>query len=325
MKISNIRFHNNIQILPKALNSSFRGLNNDVFIKSANNRRNKNDTDYGQSYNSFIQWLEDKYTYLKEINFKGKLIGSGFEGVVYEINGTDNWVMKESKRSSLIPYPVSKMEILEIPDDFPSLNIGQPIAKVTMPKNSVFSYTFYVLKRQKGQSLGVAPDELNINDFTVNKHLNSLKLLASAPQSTYDKLINDVVKISQNGYEIDCGNSNNFMFDSDNQSVNFVDVNKYEKDVKKTNQLGNVLYSLLDTSFESLMRDSKECNNTLEQRKYLISQICEKYFRAMKANGLMFNLDFLFINLLNTSILNDILSGDTELKKVEILIKLGLM
>ena len=330
MKISPIAFSNRLILPQNKTNLSFRGLDSDVFIKSSDNLKNKKNSEYDQSFNSFLNWIDNTYGDLKDKNFKGKLIGSGFEGVVYQMNGTDNWVMKESKRSAFIPGAVDKMEIIEITDEFPTLNIGQPIAKVTLPKAAQFSYTFYVLKKQRGKSLGVAPDEFKeINTNNLQRHLNSLKVLASAPQSTYEKLIQDVTEISEKGYEIDCGNPNNILFNVANQSINFVDINKFDvsnnKNSTKNSQLGNVLYALLDTEFEKVLRENPTDDETIQLRKKYISQICEKYFYAMKQQGAVFHLEYFFTILLNSSILDDILNAKTELDKVETLIKNGLM
>lgn len=304
-------------------------LSSDVFVRSVPSFKSQDNSNDDLSFESFNDWVL-KTNYLHKVeenpeNAKGLLLGAGFEGAVYEIPDTDNWVIKEHKRSSIIPLKSEKPTIVKIDDIIPNMNVGQTIATLRIPCGKNYSYAYYIRKRQTGHTLGVDPKDINyVHSYNINGHLASLKLLAQAPQSTFDKLIADLSKIYDSGYEVDCSNLNNFLFDDKNNSINFVDIN--DKHKNQGNQFGDVLYSLLDTefysSFDENIAEEKEAKEL--SLKYCDS-IVNKFLAAMKNNNSKFVFSPYFERLLSTDLLSTNLSGVTAEERLSNLKKNGLI
>ena len=300
----------------------------DTFVRTTTSfSSNKNQKDF--SFESFSDWAETSL-YLQSIDAdhskaKGKVLGSGFEGVVYEIPGTDRWVLKEYKRSSIIPLKSDKTSLVKIEDIIPDMNVGQSIACLKFPCGPNYSYYYYVRKRQNGITLGVDPKDVDrIHSYNLEGHTASLKLLSDAPQLTYDKLISDLNRIYDAGYEVDCSNLNNFLFDSENNSINFVDIN--DKHKNPGNQLADVLYSLLDTAFYRTFKDEDPEEKSAKSISLKYSkEIVTKFFAAMKKQNMKFVNSKYLDSLVSTDLLDETLGAKTSEEKINRLIQENLL
>lgn len=319
------------QLAIKKLKSNFLPRKNvtygsDFFIKNPSFLGYKNITDE-KSYESFINWSNQTnfLSQVREIDERtGEILGYGFEGTTFGIPGTDNWVLKKYNRGNFVAIGNNEAKIIEIKDFSPKLNVGQTISRIEIPAGNKYSYIYYILKRQSGKSIGVplyAAED--ISDINIKSHLEALRTLAAAPQETFDKCIKDIEYITQQGYEFDCGNPYNFMFDRKKQAINFVDINDKLKD--NNTQYGDVLYALLDGKF-AINFNASDCDiETKETAKTLSYTIINKYVTAMKKANAKFSEGKFFTELLETDMLNNLLKSPSKEKKMTRLREMGLM
>lgn len=318
MKINSIFpvYSQNINRNPFVKTSQFV-LQSDVFTKSLNFCGNSvKNTD--KSYSALEKWAgeTDFLSKVEEIDHKtGKILGSGFEGTTYGIPETDNWVLKKYKRGNFVAIPLEKANLIEIDDIAPKLNIGQAVARVEIPAGSRYSYVYYVLKRQDGDSIGVPLSSAdNLNERNINTHLKTLEQLANAPQETFDKCIKDIQYVTSQGYEFDAGNPYNFMFDSTKQHINFVDINDRHRD--DSTQFGDVLYALLDGKFAQTLNNS-DCDDAIKEKSTIFSnQIIEKFLYAMESNSVKFKGGRYFPQLLDSNALDNVLNSKNKDERV---------
>ena len=327
MKINSI-MPLNIPSLNK--NSMFKSkqiaLQSDTFIKTQSFKGNKTQNS-DKSFEALQTWSSntDFLSKVQEIDEKtGKILGGGFEGTTYEIPQTDNWVLKKYNRGNFVPIQNEKAKLSEIKDISPLLNIGQTIARVEIPAGKNYSYVYYVLKRQTGKSIGVPLSSADyINESNINTHLMSLEQLANAPQTTFDKCVKDIQYVTEQGYEFDAGNPYNFMFDSEKQHINFVDINDRLRD--KSTQYGDVLYALLDGKFRETF-DNSDCDENIKHSAEMYSNhIIEKFFTAMKKNNAKFSDGRYFAQLINSNAFDGVLKTSSLEERVNELKDRGLI
>ncbi len=308
----------------------------DVFIKSpsfgSNIKVNENN-----SFEEFEKWAEETDFYSKAqkiIDETGEILGSGFEGITYSIPNNDKWVIKQYKRTHLVPGNYKEPKITQLVDNCPKLNIGQPIAQVILPMGGRYGNSFLVMKRQSGNSYGVEQSKRDyMFESSIEKHLSSLKQLSEFPQESFDKCIKDIEYITKQGYVLDCCNPYNFMIDDEKQSINFVDVSQrtnsskieYEEvlhsllgdsfepdsidNVDEINcdetQYGEVLYALLDGPFG--INFANKFPDYDEKKKEAIKYseiITKKFINAMASNNVNFTNGPLFEEIIKSGILD---------------------
>ena len=268
------------------------------------------------SFEKFSQWAQQS-GYLSSVqdnaeNAKGQLLGYGFEGAVFEIPNCKNWVLKEYHRSRILPIKRDKAGIRQIEDIIPYMNIGQTIASLEIPSGPNYSCVYYIRKRHEGVEIGVKPGSSDsISNQDVKQYIDSLKLISEAPQAAYDRLIKEINDIYEAGYELDCSNSNNFLYDINEQQINIIDVNDRRK--SENNQFGDVLSALLNTDFYSNLLVTPEYNSLQARIKEYSSKIISKFLNAMKKANLKFNDGYYFNKLLATDLFDTYLkSGSGE-------------
>lgn len=301
-----------------------RSLSSDVFVRNTSFSGNRNDYN---SYDKFSKWANDT-DFLDKVDdivsYKAKILGSGFEGITYEIPNTDKWIIKRFKRGDFIPNALESSKYTQITDISPKLNIGQSIARVETPAGPKYSNVYYVLKKQSGNSIGVAySDSCNVCDLYTNSHIKSLKLLADSPQSTFDKCIENIDYVNSLGYEFDCSNPHNFMYDVKSKQINFVDINDLKQN--ENNQFGEVLYALLDGNYGIEFSKSDSDIKKKNEVEMLSSEIIKKFFNAMKKHNFKFENGIFFNILLNSTILDNVLGTSVLSDKMHILEQSDLM
>lgn len=290
------------------LNSTkkYNCLYSDVFIKTSPSFKSNIELD-DQSYNAFVSWANST-DFLNSIsndiqNLKGQLIGEGAEGYIYEVPGTDSWVLKEAKNTFLLSYTEKKATTEPARDIIPSMNIGQKIGRIFVPYNENQAQVFDIMKKQTGIPLGIGNEYRGIpTEKSINTHLKTLKILSEAPQSTYDKLISDIKQVHKEGYLFDSYNPNNFLYNQARQSINFVDIgNNFHRN---ESQFGDILYALLDTTFyQSLNNDKPNEQAAIETSQEYAKNIVNKYIKSMQKEKVEFDYTDLFIKLTKTDLL----------------------
>lgn len=329
MKISPYRHIFNLNANIKNSTGYQSTLRRDVFIKRVSFCSNSIDEKSrdDKSYSEFEKWSKetDFVGHIQEIVDKtGKILGRGFEGTTYEIPDNKKWVIKEYKKGSFIPRQNSDSIISEFEDISPNLNIGQVIARIEIPLGSRYSQIYYILKRQTGSSYGVSYEfSDSISNNLAKIHIKSLELLSKCPESTFEKCIKDIEYITRQGYEIDCCNPSNIMLDSDDKSINFVDIN--DKLKGNNTQFGNVLYALLDGNFGINFAQSGYSEELQKKSQELSDKIIQKFFKAMNRAGAKFTSGKYFDKLIESNLLDKILNADSVDEKYNSLRAKGLM
>ena len=262
-----------------------------------------------KSAEEFIRWSQ-RNGFVSRPSVTGRLLGRGEEANIYTIDGTDNWVIKQYKRSEIVPAGITKPVVEPLPDISPKLNIGQAVAKVEIPLNRQFATNYFVLKKQVGFPVGL-PVQMADNDAKDNqlRHARVLKVLAEAPQETYDKLIQDVAYINKQGLKIKAGNPSNILFDAEKQQFNFIDVNDKKQPNESGNQFGEVLYSILGGKYGVNYMDNHYLEPESDKVRNSTSKIVSKYFDAMKYNGEKFTTGKYFNRLIQSKLLEDNVFG----------------
>ena len=262
-----------------------------------------NDSSDSKSFENFKRWANETnfLSNTKQIlNNPSNLIGSGFEGKVYAIPNTENWVIKQYFRSNMIPVSKNTPDIELIPDISPELNIGQVIAKVNIPVGERYCETFFVHKKQNGKPIGVNTLlSKSVTDGTTKTHLESLELLANLPQESYKQLIDDIATISELGYKIDGTTPNNILLDSENKRINFVDI--ADKDPDKNSQYAEVLYCLLGASYGERFLESDRSDKEKTKAKQLSEMIIKKFKTSMNEKKAKFSPTYNCYSLVNTT------------------------
>ena len=255
------------------------------------------------SFEKFKNWaIETNFlSKVKQIiTNPANIMGSGFEGKVYQIPNSEDWVIKEYFRSNIIPKVNGESQIERVKDISPDLNIGQTIAKVNLPINDSYTETIFIHKKQTGKPIGVNSILMkSINDGTVKTHLQSLKAIADLPAETFNKLIDDIGTVSRLGYKIDGTTPNNILLDSEKQRFNFVDIADIDSD--KNNQYSEVLYSLLGASFCERFFESDRPIDEKMQAGQFSDVIMKKFMTAMKEKNAQFSPTYNFYSLVNST------------------------
>lgn len=300
-------------------------LQNDMFIKSTSFTGKQKDNIDDKSFEAFEKWAEETDFLSKVydiVHYTGPILGSGFEGETYGIPGNEQWVVKKFKKGDFVQKYTEKPTIIKHDDISPKLNIGQFICRVEIPSGPRFTNLFYILKKQKGHSLGVSYNYSDKIDDDNNKiHIRTLKELSEAPDRTFEKCIKDIKYISSLGFEFDSGNPYNFMFDTDKQEINFVDIN--DKYTGSGTQYGEVLYALLDSRY-GLLFESSEKTPKKDAEKFK-NKLIDKFFKAMKKENVKLTEGMYFTKLLDSTTLDSYLKTSSREEKVKKLKQLKLM
>lgn len=311
------------KIAQKAVN--FRALNVSQPIADSFKRRNFEPDDL--SFEAFRNWADktDFYSKAKEIvEVSGRILGSGFEGTTYEIPDCENWVIKSYKRSDFIRKPLEHPTLTKIDDISPDLNIGQNIGIIEIPAGKSFSYRYYILKRQTGDTYGVKKVVCkNYSQENIASHLNTLKKVSELPAATFEKCVKDAAYITSQGYEIDYENPANLMLDNSKQEIHFVDIN--DKLNGEGNQYSKVLFSLMDGFFGLNFNEEVEDIETVKKSNNLSKEVSEKYFNAMKKSNVKFCNDKALQQLIESKSFYIETSDETPEEKITLLKAKGLL
>lgn len=315
--LSNINFNINF----KSNNHKLPQLKQDEFVRTTQAKSIDN------SPEAFEHWAKetDFISRIDEITENpGNIIGSGFEGTTYTIPDCEEWVIKEYKRSTFTNFSTPSPKIIKIKDVTPDLNIGQFVALVRIPYGQNTTRNTYVLKKQTGKSYGVSyQDKDFVTTSTKSAHISSLKKLSEFPQTSFDKLIDDIDYITNQGYKFDCDNPYNYLLDSKNMSINFVDV--ADKLEENKTQFGEVLFALLDANYAKTFESSDLVSDDEKQQAYAYSkEICSKFLKAMVRKNHKFTASPYFDKVYNSKAFDGALGVKSADEKIDLMYKLGL-
>ena len=321
---------NSINNISNNLNKNVTYTNNkqlsqDIFIRNCSFKGDGSADN--KSFDSFKNWANEVnfVSFADEvINKTGRILGSGLESKTYAIPCNDDWVIRQYNRSKMINEGVSAPKIVEIKDIAPNLNVGQFVASIQLPVSETVSQQFYVLKRQTGESIGVPYSLRNdVDDNTSNKHLTTLRQLSRLPQESFDKLIKDIIYVTDQGYKFDCSDPGNFLFDEDTQKINFINVEN-KLGFEETTQFGDVLFALLGGEFAVEFNKSDRPRNERDEARILSQKICSMFMISMIRKNQQFTFSNKFQDVFNSKSFEAILGTSNQDEKIDKLIKLGL-
>ena len=308
IKISPINLSNIYKPQTLVKSPIFRGAA-DTFEKTSKN----------VSQNNFIKWAQDT-DYLKtglenSLTNPANLLGKGFSHSAYTIDGNNDYILRTSNISADV-LDFSSAKIVDTEDKELDINIGQQIAEITVNRKGKYPFPekIEVLKKQTGESIGIAPSQVLYNEYTgklrdgekpyedisrKEKYAKTIHQVAQLPLSAYEQLIETIQKAQKKGYVLDHLNSNNLMVDETNQSINIIDMDK--KGTKA--DYGNVLYALTNIyyfeTFTSQYDSAKMPEDKINQAFKDTLDIINKFTQAMKNKQVKFDKDTCSIEFLN--------------------------
>ena len=311
LNISPINFTRITNNFAKANQPIKQGLAQDFFVKNTNNVSFKgNEVQVEKS--DFVKWAE-KTDFINTqlidiIRNPENVIGSGFVHTAYLIPQNEEYVLRVE--SDALPYidckNINKAKVEDAEDKDLDINIGQTVANIVLKNDWDEPYTVInVLKKQTGESVGVQPAETlskdgwGVEEYGVlpyyditrkEKYARTIHQVAELPIESYEKLIKDFQTASEKGFHFDHLNSNNLLVDAENQSVNFIDMEKGSEPVKPS--YSNLLYSLTNIQYYETYTSRYYNDRTDEQKEAALKdtvQIINKFLQAMENTGAKFN------------------------------------
>ena len=317
LNISPINFTRITNNFAKANQPIKQGLAQDVFVKSTNNVSFKGNEVQAEK-SDFVKWAEETdfvNKQLKNILTNDNLkIGEGNSHTAFNIPGNDDYILRIGT-SALKYMNMGNIEkaTLEDSGDNLDINVGQKVASISVPSDFArpnepdwLKTEIEIMKKQSGESIGVQPPETLVTGEFVSvqkegvlpyedpsrkeKYARTIHQVAELPIESYEKLIKDFQTASEKGFHFDHLNSNNLLVDAENQSVNFIDMEKGSEPVKPS--YSNLIYSLTNIQYYDTYT-SQYCNDrTPEQKEAALKdtvQIINKFLQAMENTGAKFN------------------------------------
>ena len=315
MNVNAVRLSNNIKAPKIGQQVSFRGKEiSDTFERTFQpEKKHENDA---------IKWFEETDYILNHLIAtladKRNIIGEGFTHVGFLIPENDSYILR-TRKTNLPQSEIKDYTITDVEDKNLTINIGQPVAEINVnSSDSLFPQIVQVLKRQKGEPIGVKPastiyiedteilreGEIPYNDISRKEYYErTIHKVAQLPEEAYEKLIEDLNIAAQNGYKFDYYNSNNILVDEEGKSLGLIDMEKNGLPI----DYGSVLYALTNIQYFNTFISKYDVPEISEDRKVKVLEdtvtIIEKYLKAMQNKGLKFNRDessMYFIQLLES-------------------------
>ena len=134
-------------------------LRNDVFIRTTPDISFKGTEQ--KERNSFIEWA-DKTDFIKNqlqyiISNPSYKIGTGSSHIAYSIPGNDEYILRTQKNQETQNFEYEEAIIKDTEDKNLGINIGQEVAIIEVPVQGGRTARIEVLKKQKGEGIGIPP------------------------------------------------------------------------------------------------------------------------------------------------------------------------
>ena len=286
-------------------------LQSDVFVKNTNSISFKG-KETTVAENDFIKWA-------KETNFieaqlidilrnPDNVIGSGFTHTAYAIPQNDKYVLRIETES--LPYldftNIRNSTIEDREDRSLDINIGQVVANVSLKNAWNQSYAVLdILKKQTGETIGVQPAETLSKDgwgteridvesyYSISRkeqYARTIHKVAELPIEAYEKLICTFQRACDFGYIFDHKNSHNILVDSENKSLNLIDMNKGFRKSNKADFM-KLLYSLTNINYYSTFQTDYKTQISDEKKATATDDtitIISKFLEAMQKQNKKF-------------------------------------
>lgn len=275
-----------------------------------------------EAKNEAIKWLEETNYILNHLAAtladRRNIIGEGYTHIGVSIPENDAYIFRIN-RTNFPKGEIKDYKITDVEDKDLTVNIGQPVAEIRVKSTgSLLPATIQVLKRQKGEPVGIKPasaiyiedteklreGEIPYNDISRKENYErTIHKVAQLPIEAYEKLIEDLNISAQNGYKFDYYNSNNILVDDEGKSLGLIDMEKIGLPV----DYGSVLYALTNIQYFNTFTSKYDVPEISDEKKAKVLEdtvmIIDKYLKAMQNKGLKFNRDessMYFIQLLES-------------------------
>ena len=214
----------------------------------------------------------------------GNRINSGHEANVFEILGTNDYVLRIKKEINFSPRLLKGL----IPTD--------KIDDITVASNA--DESIKVLKKISGQPLyGKDWDLFKTPD--AKNYLSHFSELEQVPDKVFVDYLRQINELRKKGFDIDKLNPNNYLYDASKQKINIIDT--YKKQLKNPKLTLEELSPLVDGHriervFRQLGEDEKQ--DFIKRLQTLINRIVS----AAKKEGIDVEIEAIDKNKLQTSL-----------------------
>lgn len=234
------------------------------------------------------------------------ILGQGNYSTAYNIPSCDEYCFKINTldKDNIVNADFSKAKIQDTEDKNLKINIGQQIAKISIPRDYIpLPFEIEIMKKQAGESIGTPhPDALVRGEYThvqrdglapyedysrKEKYARTIHKVASLPVQSYERLILEFLEAKSAGYSFDHLNSNNLLVDSDSERINLVDMERGE-----AGNLPSLLYALTNIQYNRTFCD--EWYNPVSEEQRIQAQqdtieIIVKFMEALDKLELSYN------------------------------------
>ena len=231
--------------------------------------------------------LNDFATFIKKAEYFGfnnthklraqcieeNIIGTGQNSIVYRFSMPEmkNWAIKISRHPDEVKYGITApvdysfgKPIVEIPDSFNGLNMGNPIAQI--------GERITILKRIHAKPHSIkdwsahARAGKEITQAETIEFLEDVKKIAQFPQQSFDDYALKLKAIEQKGYKADSFNPNNVMINYETKEISIIDYYEYKIDAYRNTKY-DLICPLVD--YSNFSRFYEKMNP--QQQKELVS------------------------------------------------------
>ena len=166
------------------------------------------------------------------------MIGRGGNATVHEIPGEEDLVLRVPRRGGFssgeedVPARAER-----VTNPFGDMNVGQPLARVGRAT---------ILLRQGGEPAGMTGSEPAYKREDRDEVYRSrIETAAQMPQSAYDRLAEDLLRVNGLGYNWDPSKANNILIDQASGRFGLVDLSLRDPDHKYVNKATDVILCLV--------------------------------------------------------------------------------
>ncbi|MDD5671973.1 MAG: class I SAM-dependent methyltransferase, partial [Candidatus Omnitrophica bacterium] len=203
-------------------------------------------------------------------------VREGGNSKVYDLSGVEGYVLKAPDTTWSGPNTIGPLE--RVPDPFPDLNVGQPVAQMGK---------YLILKKQLGMPAGVPYGPVRRSaksgdavaqtesDRIYEQHLERT---ADMPQSAYVRFAQLLERVNAGGYKTDPSKADNVWVDRESESFNLIDLGR-----KQPNTVDDNLISMVIPLFDNpYTYKGSRLNDVMAWRQTIL----DKCIQAARVAGL---------------------------------------
>ena len=169
------------------------------------------------------------------------MIGRGGGSTVHAVPGEEDLVLRVPRRRSALQDGPPQAE--RVANPFGDMNVGQPLARVGGAT---------VLLRQRGEPAGMSSsDPAAKREDWVDVYRARVESAAQMPQSAYDRVASDLLRVNELGHAWDPSKSNNILIDPVGRRFGLVDLDPRDPKSDFVNTADDVVTCLVGNTHAS--------------------------------------------------------------------------